>query len=51
MKCWFAGSAGKVAIDCDSRHPSELVAGEDERPGVSLFAGHARVDKDVLELP
>jgi hypothetical protein len=51
MKCWFAGPADKVAIDSDARHPREQVAGEDERPGVSLFAGHARVDKDVLELP
>jgi hypothetical protein len=46
----FAGSAGGVGVEGDARHPCQILAGKNQRPLVSFFAGYARVYKDVLQL-
>jgi hypothetical protein len=50
VKCRLARLARQVSVDGDAGHPGQPVAGEDERPGVSLFARDARVHEDVLQL-
>jgi hypothetical protein len=47
----LASPSGGVRVDRDARHPGQILAGEYERPPVSLLARDARVHKDVLELP
>jgi hypothetical protein len=45
-----AWGARHICINSDTGNPCQPLAGKNEGPGVSLFAGHARVDEDVLEL-
>jgi len=45
-----AGTARKVSVDNNAWDPGQPVARENKRPCISLFARHARVNKDVLEL-
>src|SRR2546423_10376739 len=40
----------QVGVDREAGNPGELLARENERPAIALFARHARVDKDVLQL-
>jgi hypothetical protein len=46
----LAGTARRVSVEGDARHPGELVASKNQGPPVPLFARHARVNKDVLQL-
>ena len=42
--------ARQVAVNCNAWNPRQSFAGENQRPSVALFARHARVNKNVLEL-
>ena len=50
MKHLLPGDRRQVGVDGETGNPCELLAREDERPAIALFARHARVDKDVLQL-
>ena len=43
--------AHQVRVDCDAGNPRQPLTGEDKGPGVALLTRHARVNKDVLQLP
>src|SRR4051794_40709732 len=43
------GRRHPLALD-DARHGDDLVAADDERPGLPVGARHLRVDKHVLDL-
>jgi hypothetical protein len=49
MLAFLATAAHKVGVECDAGHPGEFATGKDQRPIVSLLAGHARVYKHVLQ--
>jgi hypothetical protein len=50
VKCNFSRPAGQVRVESDARHPGQPTAREDKGPRVSLLAGDACVDEDVLQL-
>src|SRR5207245_11799637 len=43
-------AARKVGVDRKTRDPGQPVARKDQRPRITLFTRHSRVDKDVLQL-
>src|SRR5438874_1286936 len=44
------GNRRQVSVDGQSGNPREPLTRKHERPFIALFARHARVHKDVLEL-
>ena len=50
MKCGFAGRRFELTVHRHTGHPGQALAGEHQRPAITLLARHLGVDEDVLQL-